>query len=78
MSLSGDHTVSVIRAFSYFSHLANIAEDRHHLRRRRVHERQGHLQEGSLALAFERLARRGVSGEAGGRRRSTTPSSRRC
>ncbi len=62
MSLSGDHTVSVIRAFSYFSHLANIAEDRHHLRRRRVHERQGHLQEGSLALAFERLARRGVSG----------------
>ena len=33
-SLSGDRTVSVIRAFSYFSHLANIAEDRHHLRRR--------------------------------------------
>ncbi|MEO7115866.1 MAG: phosphoenolpyruvate carboxylase, partial [Caldimonas sp.] len=58
--LSGDHTVSVIRAFSYFSHLANIAEDRHHLRRRRVHERQGHLQEGSLKMAFERLARRGL------------------
>ena len=48
-SLSGDRTVSVIRAFSYFSHLANIAEDRHHLRRRAVHERQGHLQRGSLA-----------------------------
>ena len=31
-NLSGDQTVSVIRAFSYFSHLANIAEDRHHLR----------------------------------------------
>ena len=60
MSLSGDHTVSVIRAFSYFSHLANIAEDRHHLRRRAIHERQGHLQEGSLGMAFERLARRGV------------------
>ena len=60
MGLSGDHTVSVIRAFSYFSHLANIAEDRHHLRRRAVHERQGHLQEGSLAMAFERLARRGI------------------
>src|SRR6478735_4798129 len=60
MSLSGDHTVSVIRAFSYFSHLANIAEDRHHLRRRAVHERQGHLQEGSLAMTFERLARRGI------------------
>ena len=61
MSLSGDHTVSVIRAFSYFSHLANIAEDRHHLRRRKVHERQGHLQEGSLKMAFQRLARRGLN-----------------
>ena len=56
-NLSGDQTVSVIRAFSYFSHLANIAEDRHHVRRRRVHEREGHLQEGSLAVAFERLQR---------------------
>ncbi|WP_457332489.1 phosphoenolpyruvate carboxylase [Rhizobacter sp. P5_C2] len=55
-SLSGDQTVSVIRAFSYFSHLANIAEDRHHVRRREHHERQGHLQEGSLAMSFERLA----------------------
>jgi phosphoenolpyruvate carboxylase len=54
-NLSGDQTVSVIRAFSYFSHLANIAEDRHHVRRREVHEREGHLQEGSLAMAFERL-----------------------
>ena len=54
--LSGDQTVSVIRAFSYFSHLANIAEDRHHVRRREHHERQGHLQEGSLAMSFERLA----------------------
>jgi len=55
-NLSGDQTVSVIRAFSYFSHLANIAEDRHHVRRREHHERQGHLQEGSLAMSFERLA----------------------
>lgn len=55
-NLSGDQTVSVIRAFSYFSHLANIAEDRHHVRRREVHESQGHLAEGSLAMAFERLA----------------------
>ena len=58
--LSGDRTVSVIRAFSYFSHLANIAEDRHHLRRRAFHERQGHRQEGSLSFALERLARRDV------------------
>ncbi|HET7793573.1 MAG TPA: phosphoenolpyruvate carboxylase [Rhizobacter sp.] len=55
-NLSGDQTVSVIRAFSYFSHLANIAEDRHHVRRREHHERQGHLQEGSLAMSLERLA----------------------
>ncbi len=61
--LSGDRTVSVIRAFSYFSHLANIAEDRHHLRRRAIHDRQGHLQEGSLAMAFDRLARRGVNAD---------------
>jgi phosphoenolpyruvate carboxylase len=54
-NLSGDQTVSVIRAFSYFSHLANIAEDRHHVRRREHHEAQGHLQEGSLAMALERL-----------------------
>jgi phosphoenolpyruvate carboxylase len=39
--LSGDQTVSVIRAFTYFSHLANLAEDRHHIRRRAVHERAG-------------------------------------
>ena len=54
-NLSDDQTVSVIRAFSYFSHLANIAEDRHHVRRREHHEAQGHQQEGSLAMAFERL-----------------------
>jgi phosphoenolpyruvate carboxylase len=54
-NLSGDQTVTVIRAFSYFSHLANIAEDRHHVRRRLAHERRGEVQEGSLALALERL-----------------------
>ncbi len=61
--LSSERTVSVIRAFAYFSHLANIAEDRHHLRRRAVHEQQGHLQRGSLAMAFQRLARRGIDAD---------------
>jgi len=56
-NLSADQTVTVIRAFSYFSHLANIAEDRHHVRRRASHELQGHQQEGSLAVTFERLHR---------------------
>jgi len=56
-NLTADQTVTVIRAFSYFSHLANIAEDRQHVRRRLVHERAGQTQEGSLAVAFDRLHR---------------------
>jgi len=59
-NLTGDQTVSVIRAFSYFSHLANIAEDRHHVRRRDHHEREGHAQEGSLSMTLERLADAGI------------------
>ncbi|PZP31616.1 MAG: phosphoenolpyruvate carboxylase [Roseateles depolymerans] len=58
--LSGEQAVSVIRAFSYFSHLANIAEDRHHVRRREVHERGGSLQPGSLAYCLEHLHEAGV------------------
>ncbi len=58
--LSSDQTVSVIRAFTYFSHLANLAEDRHHIRRRAVHERAGDLQEGSLALTLQRLKKAGI------------------
>ncbi|MFM7331843.1 MAG: phosphoenolpyruvate carboxylase, partial [Brachymonas sp.] len=54
-SLSNEHTVSVIRAFTYFSHLANLAEDRHHIRRRAIHERRGDVQDGSLDAAFARL-----------------------
>ncbi|MCW5654432.1 phosphoenolpyruvate carboxylase [Hydrogenophaga sp.] len=59
--LSGDQTVSVIRAFTYFSHLANLAEDRHHIRRRAVHERTGSLQEGSLARTLQRLRKAGIA-----------------
>ena len=54
--LSPAEAVSVIRAFSYFSHLANLAEDRHHLRRRAVHEARDEAQNGSLELSFQRLA----------------------
>jgi phosphoenolpyruvate carboxylase len=51
--LSRDQTNSVVRAFSYFSHLANIAEDQHHNRRRRVHALAGSPpQPGSLARAL--------------------------
>jgi phosphoenolpyruvate carboxylase len=41
-------TIAVVRAFSYFSQLANIAEDQHHNRRRRAHHIAGSPpQEGS-------------------------------
>jgi phosphoenolpyruvate carboxylase len=59
--LSADQTVSVIRAFTYFSHLANLAEDRHHIRRRAVHERAGDTQEGSIEVALARLRWAGIS-----------------
>ncbi|MGN1055475.1 MAG: phosphoenolpyruvate carboxylase [Comamonas sp.] len=59
--LSTDQTVSVIRAFTYFSHLANLAEDRHHIRRRAVHERAGNTQEGSLEVALSRLRWAGIT-----------------
>jgi phosphoenolpyruvate carboxylase len=59
-SLSGEQTVSVIRAFTYFSHLANLAEDRHHIRRREIHERAGDTQEGSIEVALARLRWAGI------------------
>ncbi len=62
-SLSPADTVSVMRAFSYFSHLANIAEDRHHVRRRALREAEGAHQEGSLAHSFHRLAQAGIDRE---------------
>ncbi|MDO5624143.1 MAG: phosphoenolpyruvate carboxylase [Pseudomonadota bacterium] len=62
--LSAEQMVSVVRAFTYFSHLANLAEDRQHIRRRMWHERLGHVQPGSLEGAFARLRQRGVSRKA--------------
>ena len=59
--LSADQTVSVIRAFTYFSHLANLAEDRHHIRRRAVHERAGNTQEGSIEVALSKLREAGIA-----------------
>lgn len=62
--LSDDQTVSVIRAFTYFSHLANLAEDRHHIRRRAIHEREGDVQPGSLDMALQRIQKAGISRQA--------------
>ncbi|MBS0534325.1 MAG: phosphoenolpyruvate carboxylase [Proteobacteria bacterium] len=59
--LSTEEAVVVGRAFSYFSHLANIAEDRHYVRRREVHEQQDERdgQPGSLATTCRRLVEAG-------------------
>jgi phosphoenolpyruvate carboxylase len=51
--LTREQTISVVRAFSYFSHLANIAEDQHHIRRRRAHLLAGSKpQQGSVSFAL--------------------------
>ncbi len=63
-SLSGDQTVSVVRAFTYFSHLANLAEDRHHIRRRAMHERAGSQHAGSLDVTLQRLQKGGITPQA--------------
>jgi phosphoenolpyruvate carboxylase len=63
-ALPRPRTNMVVRAFSYFSHLANIAEDQHHIRRSRAHVRAGSQpREGSLALAVQRAL--GAGGDAG-------------
>lgn len=58
--LSSESTISVVRAFSYFSLLSNIAEDIHHNRRRRAHLCAGSPpQAGSVTLALERILESG-------------------
>ncbi|UCH48014.1 MAG: phosphoenolpyruvate carboxylase [Betaproteobacteria bacterium] len=53
--LDADDTIAVIRAYSYFSLLANIAEDQHYIRRRRAHDLAGSRpREGTISLAVER------------------------
>ena len=60
-SLDGAETLSIVRAFSYFSHLSNIAEDQHHIRRNRAHVRmKSEPRPGALVYAFHRAAEAGV------------------
>src|SRR3989338_1115348 len=64
-ALSTGETLSVVRAFSYFSQLSNIAEDLHHNRRHRAHLKVGSApRDGSLLLALERVEKKHVSKEA--------------
>ena len=54
----------VVRAFSFFSHLANIAEDQHHIRRTRAHARAGSPpREGSLVYSLSRALAAGLGAE---------------
>ena len=63
--LSREQTMIVARAFSYFSHLANLAEDLHNSRRKRQSDINGEPQaDGSLARALDRVEAAGVSLES--------------
>jgi phosphoenolpyruvate carboxylase len=67
-SLSRGRTNQIIRAYSYFSHLANLAEDQHHVRRSRAHAMAGaHAmtspapREGTLARALKLVHESNIS-----------------
>ncbi len=62
--LSPRQTVKIVRAFSYFSHLANIAEDQHHIRRTRAHALAGSApRQGTMAYALAHAQKEGISAE---------------
>src|SRR6478672_5827829 len=61
-SLSPDKARNIIRAYSFFSHLANIAEDQHHIRRTRAHALVASApREGTMAHAMARACETGLS-----------------
>src|SRR6516225_7615746 len=60
--LSHGQNIQIIRAFSYFSQLANIAEDEHHIRRTRAHALAASgPREGTMAHALARARDADVS-----------------
>jgi phosphoenolpyruvate carboxylase len=61
-SLSRGQAIHVIRAYSFFSHLANIAEDQHHIRRTRAHALAASApRQGTMAHALARAKQAGIS-----------------
>ena len=55
-ALPPQEALQIIRAFGFFSHLANIAEDQHHIRRTRAHALVASTpREGTMVLAFARV-----------------------
>jgi phosphoenolpyruvate carboxylase len=62
--LRPEQAVDVARAFSYFSYLTNIAEDRHRMRCSALaYDGPAPLQEGSLDLTFKLLTEAGIAPE---------------
>jgi phosphoenolpyruvate carboxylase len=62
--LSRGEANQIIRAFGYFSHLANIAEDQHRIRRTRAHAiAASPPRDGSVAHALARAREAGITGE---------------
>jgi phosphoenolpyruvate carboxylase len=60
-ALKPKDALQIIRAFGFFSHLANIAEDQHHIRRTRVHSLSvATPREGTLAHSFARAQQAGI------------------
>jgi phosphoenolpyruvate carboxylase len=63
-ALPRDEALHLIRAFGFFSHLANIAEDQHHIRRSRAHAfTPSAPREGTMAHALSAACEAGVSPE---------------
>jgi phosphoenolpyruvate carboxylase len=61
-SMSIGQTVRIVRAFSYFSHLANIAEDQNNIRRMRAGSKAGEApRPGTLALTLLHARTAGIS-----------------
>jgi phosphoenolpyruvate carboxylase len=60
-NLPPQEALQIIRAFGFFSHLANIAEDQHHIRRTRAHALSNSApREGTMALALARCREAGI------------------
>ena len=63
-NLPPGEALQIIRAFGHFSHLANIAEDQHHIRRTRAHALSNSAaREGTMALALARAGEAGIPRE---------------